>query len=89
MPGRGDSVSTWLGLLSGSFLGPPVHFGLGVEEPVQGFSTFAGSVGIHSFVDLGHRIEQAPRCPRQKLTVDWSADILPSMGGGAIKEAGA
>jgi len=46
-----------------------VHVGLSVEEPVQGFSTLAGSVGIHSFVDLGHCIEQAPCCPRQKLTV--------------------
>ena len=40
-----------------------------VKEPVQRFSSSAGCVWIHSFVDLGHRIEQAPRCSGQELTV--------------------
>ncbi len=48
---------------------PAVHPCLGVEEPVQGLSALAGSVGIHSFVDLCHGVEQAPSGTWQKLRV--------------------
>ena len=40
-----------------------------VEESVQGFSTSTSGMGIDAFVDLGYCIEQAPRCPREKLRV--------------------
>jgi hypothetical protein len=47
-----------------------------VEEPVQGFSTATGSVGIHSFVDLSHGVEQAPGCSWMELRV---ARLTPFM----------
>jgi hypothetical protein len=50
-----------------------VHVGLGVEESVQGFSTSTGSVGIHSFVDLGHCVEQAPGGSWMELRVARSS----------------
>jgi hypothetical protein len=40
-----------------------------VKEPVQGFSTSTSGMGIHSLVNLGYCIEQAPRCSGQKLRV--------------------
>ena len=40
-----------------------------VKKPVQRFSSPAGCVWIQLLVDLGHRIEQAPGCPWQELTV--------------------
>ena len=44
-----------------------------VEEPVQGFSTLTGCVGIHPLVDLGHGVEQAPCCSWQELSVTRSS----------------
>jgi hypothetical protein len=40
-----------------------------VKEAVQGFPTSTSSMGIHSFVDLGHSVEQAPSCSWQELRV--------------------
>ena len=44
-----------------------------VEEPVQGFSTSTSRVGIHSFVDLSHGVEQAPGCSWMELRVTRSS----------------
>ena len=44
-----------------------------VEEPVQGFPTATSCVWIHSLVDLGHSVEQAPRCSWQELNVTRSS----------------
>ncbi|MEI7775089.1 MAG: hypothetical protein WCK17_09965, partial [Verrucomicrobiota bacterium] len=52
---------------------PPVRLSLSVEEAVQGFSPPAGCVWIHSLMNLGHSIEQAPGCSWMELRMARSS----------------
>jgi hypothetical protein len=50
-----------------------VGLSFSVEETVQGFSTSTSRVWIHSLVDLGHSVEQAPGSSWQELRMARSS----------------
>ena len=52
---------------------PPVGLSLSVEEAVKGFSTSTSRVRIHSFVNLGDSVEQAPCSSGKELRMAGSS----------------
>ena len=68
MPDRGERFTSTR-FTKRLILVPPICLSFTVEEPVQRFSTSAGGVWIHSLMNLGHSVEQAPGCSWQELTV--------------------